>query len=80
MLRRTVDNHHVNASMSRLSIRPAYFCAYVCKRIITSLQVPAMVEMQLNKLAESTAVVVHHSPRVAERLQQRIHLRNVDIP
>jgi len=51
-------------------------CVRACDHILTSLQLLVLVEMQLNKLAKSTAVVVHDGLRVAERLQQRIHLHS----
>ena len=35
---------------------------------------PVVVQLKLDELAKPTAVVVHDSLRVAERLQQRIHL------
>ena len=49
---------------------------YVSKHILTSLKTSVLVEMQLNELAKSTAVVVHYGPCIAEGLQQWIHLRN----
>jgi len=41
---------------------------------LTSLQLSVVIKLQLNVLAEATAVIVHHRTSVTECLQQRVYL------
>ena len=68
-LKRSRDSEHI-------PFECLHACACVCEHILTSLQVPVLVKMQINKLAKSTAVIVHHGPCISKRLQQWIHLHD----
>ena len=41
---------------------------HINRHILTSLQLPFLVKLKLDELAEPTTVVVHHGASVAERL------------